>query len=70
MPEALVRLSAGRSEMSALEQAFCFLAGANSIFSGDQLLTTPTPSFDDDIQMLNLLGLVPKQRHAHVEAQL
>jgi biotin synthase len=70
MPEAIVRLSAGRSEMSAMEQAFCFMAGANSIFSGDQLLTTPTATFDDDIQMLNLLGLVPKQRHAHVEAQL
>jgi len=67
MPKAIVRLSAGRLEMSTTEQAFCFLAGANSIFSGDQLLTTPNPSFDEDIKMLGLLGLVPKQLHAHVE---
>jgi biotin synthase len=68
MPKAIVRLSAGRLEMNSTEQAFCFLAGANSIFSGDQLLTTPNPSFDEDIKMLELLGLVPKPQHAHVEA--
>lgn len=66
MPKALIRLSAGRSGMSLLEQAFCFLAGANSIFSGDKLLTTPTTSFDNDLQMLDLLGLMPKKLHDHV----
>lgn len=68
MPKAVVRLSAGRLEMSNLEQAFCFLAGANSIFSGEKLLTTPNPTFDEDIEMLKLLGLVPKPSHAKVEA--
>jgi biotin synthase len=61
LPKAIVRLSAGRMEMSVPEQAFCFMAGANSIFSGDQLLTTPSQSFDNDIQMLDLLGLMPKR---------
>ena len=61
MPKAIVRLSAGRLEMSTVEQAFCFMAGANSIFSGEKLLTTPNPSFEDDIHMLEILGLVPKQ---------
>jgi biotin synthase len=41
MPKAMVRLSAGRNEMSVAEQAICFMAGANSIFAGDKLLTTP-----------------------------
>lgn len=70
MPKAIVRLSAGRLEMNTTEQAFCFLAGANSIFSGDQLLTTPNPSFDDDIKMMELLGLVPKPHQARVEASI
>ena len=43
MPQTMVRLSAGRAEMSIAEQALCFMAGANSIFSGDKLLTTPNP---------------------------
>ena len=64
MPNAIVRLSAGRLEMSITEQAFCFMAGANSIFSGDELLTTPNPSFDSDIKMLETLGLVPKQLYS------
>ncbi len=57
MPESMVRLSAGRTEMSIPEQAFCFMAGANSIFAGDKLLTTPNPSFEEDNAMFELLGL-------------
>lgn len=61
MPKAMVRLSAGRVRMSVEEQALCFLAGANSIFSGDKLLTTPNPSTVDDTQMFELLGLKPRK---------
>ncbi|MEO6289144.1 MAG: biotin synthase BioB [Ginsengibacter sp.] len=61
MPQAMVRLSAGRSEMSIAEQALCFMAGANSIFSGDKLLTTPNPAFDEDNAMFRLLGLKPRE---------
>ncbi len=57
MPKSMVRLSAGRAEMSISEQAFCFMAGANSIFAGEKLLTTPNPSFEEDQQMFDLLGL-------------
>ena len=60
MPRAMVRLSAGRTEMSIAEQALCFMAGANSIFAGDKLLTTPNPSFDEDNAMFELLGLKPR----------
>lgn len=59
-PHTVVRLSAGRNEMSTVEQALCFLAGANSIFAGDKLLTTPNPDFQDDHSMFDLLGLVAK----------
>lgn len=61
MPAAMVRLSAGRAQMSTAEQAFCFMAGANSIFAGEKLLTTPNPSFDEDMQMFDLLGLKPRE---------
>lgn len=61
MPKAMVRLSAGRAEMSVAEQALCFMAGANSIFTGDKLLTTPNPSFDEDQQMFDMLGLKPRE---------
>jgi biotin synthase len=61
MPATMVRLSAGRAQMSVAEQAFCFMAGANSIFAGEKLLTTPNPSFDEDMQMFNLLGLTPRK---------
>ncbi|ULQ53536.1 biotin synthase BioB [Flavihumibacter fluvii] len=61
MPATMVRLSAGRNEMSIAEQALCFMAGANSIFAGDKLLTTPNPSFADDLNMFNLLGLKPRE---------
>ena len=57
MPRSVVRLSAGRTELSEEAQALCFLAGAGSIFCGDQLLTTPNPSFDTDMEMLGDLGL-------------
>ena len=57
MPETQVRLSAGRTQMSREGQAMCFFAGANSIFAGDKLLTTPNPNVDDDMKMFEMLGL-------------
>lgn len=57
MPGSMVRLSAGRLSMSEEGQAFCFMAGANSIFAGDKLLTTPNPSEDQDMQLFAKLGL-------------
>ncbi|GJS75601.1 biotin synthase, mitochondrial [Tanacetum coccineum] len=60
MPKAMVRLSAGRVKFSVPEQALCFLAGANSIFTGEKLLTTPNNDFDADQSMFKLLGLIPK----------
>lgn len=59
IPKAMVRLSAGRREMSPELQAMCFLAGANSIFLGDKLLTTPNPERSDDFQLLERLGMHP-----------
>jgi biotin synthase len=64
MPRSAVRLSAGRLELSMAEQALCFLAGANSIFAGDKLLTTPNPEFDEDMEMFRILGLTPKAAFA------
>jgi biotin synthase len=61
MPASMVRLSAGRTEMSVAEQALCFMAGANSIFAGDKLLTTPNPSFEEDNMMFTMLGLKPRK---------
>ncbi|MDO6431334.1 biotin synthase BioB [Flavitalea sp. BT771] len=61
MPRTMVRLSAGRAEMSQAEQALCFMAGANSIFAGEKLLTTPNPSFEEDNIMFELLGLKPRE---------
>jgi biotin synthase len=61
MPKTMVRLSAGRTEMTVAEQALCFMAGANSIFAGDKLLTTPNPSFEEDNAMFELLGLKPRK---------
>jgi biotin synthase len=57
MPKARVRLSAGRRQMGEAVQAMCFLAGANSIFYGDKLLTTENPEAEDDRNLLNKLGL-------------
>ncbi len=61
MPKSVVRLSAGRNEMTIAEQALCFMAGANSIFAGEKLLTTPNPDFDTDMQMFKMLGLTPRK---------
>jgi biotin synthase len=59
MPASVVRLSAGREDMSDATQALAFLAGANSIFYGPKLLTTPNPERDRDRALLDRLGLVP-----------
>lgn len=67
MPKTVVRLSAGRLEMSLPEQALCFMAGANSIFAGDKLLTTPNPSFVDDMAMFELFGLTPRKAFQNKE---
>lgn len=64
MPHTAVRLSAGRLTMSLEGQALCFLAGANSIFAGDKLLTTPNPCYNEDMDMFALLGLTPKPAFA------
>jgi biotin synthase len=61
MPRAMVRLSAGRVRMSMEEQALCFLAGANSIFAGDKLLTTPNPDVVEDAAMFQTLQLKPRK---------
>lgn len=61
MPGSHVRLSAGRESMSEQTQAMCFMAGANSIFYGCKLLTTPNPEEDKDLQLFRKLGLNPKQ---------
>jgi biotin synthase len=59
MPQAMVRLSAGRAEMSDELQALCFLAGANSIFYGEKLLTTGNPDVTSDLNLLRDAGLRP-----------
>ena len=61
MPDTQVRLSAGRTNMSREGQAMCFFAGANSIFAGDKLLTTPNPDVQEDMKMFDLLGLIPQK---------
>jgi biotin synthase len=61
MPKSVVRLSAGRTQMSLEGQALCFLAGANSIFAGDKLLTTPNPAFNEDMDMFKLFGLKSRE---------
>ena len=57
MPKSYVRLSAGRKEMSDEMQALCFIAGANSIFAGEKLLTTPNPGEDKDHALVSKLGI-------------
>ncbi|ELR68098.1 Biotin synthase [Fulvivirga imtechensis AK7] len=61
MPKAMVRLSAGRVRMNMEEQALCFMAGANSIFAGDKLLTTPNPDVVQDEEMFQTLNLIPRK---------
>ena len=63
MPKAMVRLSAGRVRMTIEEQALCFLAGANSIFAGDKLLTTPNPEVNEDKEMFQVLNLKPRKAY-------
>jgi biotin synthase len=59
MPRSMVRLSAGRTEMDPSTQALCFLAGANSIFYGERLLTTGNPAEDADRALFDRLGIAP-----------
>lgn len=68
MPNAMVRLSAGRVRMSMEEQALCFLAGANSIFAGDKLLTTPNPEEDADRELFQTLNIRPRPAFKSGEA--
>jgi biotin synthase len=68
MPDARVRLSAGRKDLSDAEQALCFLAGANSVFAGDTLLTTPNVPAERDEDLLGRLGLGVLGRGAEVPA--
>src|ERR1700690_750474 len=83
MPASVVRLSAGRAKLSGSDQALCFMAGANSIFSSEtgQMLTkaVPSPDYDADRELLNVLGLKPRAAfkdgmpgamiHDHAEAE-
>ncbi|GAL34813.1 biotin synthase [Vibrio maritimus] len=57
MPNSAVRLSAGREDMNEQMQALCFMAGANSVFYGCKLLTTPNPDEDKDLQLFKKLGI-------------
>lgn len=61
MPDSMVRLSAGRVDMSIEEQAICFMAGANSLFTGDKLLTTDNNELSEDMKMFDILGLSPRE---------
>lgn len=61
LPETQVRLSAGRTEMTQEGQALCFFAGANSIFAGDKLLTTPNPDINEDMKLFDKLGMIPQK---------
>jgi biotin synthase len=69
MPQSMVRLSAGRAEMSTEEQSWCFMAGANSIFTSEseELLVTPNPRLDHDRKMFTLLGLKPMLKEKSVQ---
>jgi biotin synthase len=64
MPASYVRLSAGREDMDEATQALCFFAGANSIFYGETLLTTPNPASNKDMQLLNKLGISPESANS------
>lgn len=68
LPKTAVRLSAGRLSMSMEGQALCFLAGANSIFAGDKLLTTPNPKYNEDMELFKVLGLTPKKAFSEKSA--
>ncbi len=64
MPRSMVRLAAGRQQMTREAVVLCFVAGANSIFTGEKLLTTPNPAKDEDAGLLDELGLRPMESHA------
>ena len=64
MPASRVRLAAGRKQLSPEAVTLCFLAGANSIFVGEKLLTTPNPGADEDEHLLQTLGMKPLESHA------
>jgi biotin synthase len=66
IPSAKVRLSAGRTHFSKEAQALCFYAGANSIFYGDKLLTAPNPEKNEDLELLQTLGLAPQKPHEEI----
>lgn len=57
MPKAMIRIAAGRESMSITEQTICFIAGANSIFAGDKLLTTPNKAQSEDLKLFEILGI-------------
>lgn len=61
LPKTQVRLSAGRNSLSQEGQALCFFAGANSIFAGEKLLTTPNPDMNEDMNLMKILGLTPQK---------
>jgi biotin synthase len=64
MPKSAVRLSAGRLDLTDEGQAMCFMAGANSIFAGETLLTTPNPEYSSDMMLFQTLGLETKEAYA------
>jgi len=70
MPKSMVRLSAGRVNMNKEGQALCFLAGANSIFTGEKLLTQPNPEVNEDLDMLKTLGLEPRKAFKKLKLEL
>jgi len=69
MPKAMVRLSAGRVRMNFEEQALCFMAGANSIFTGEKLLTTQNNELDEDMHMFELFGLTPRPSYKNAKPE-
>jgi biotin synthase len=64
LPHSKIRLSAGRSSLTKEGQALCLFAGANSIFYGDHLLTTPNPAENEDLDLLSTLDLLPLAPHS------
>ena len=70
MPSSVVRLSAGRVSISKEGQALCFLAGANSIFLGDKLLTQKNPEASEDMEMFRILGLKPRKAFNEMKRRL
>jgi biotin synthase len=68
IPKAKVRLSAGRYSLSREAQSLCYFAGANSIFYGDKLLTTVNPRANEDMKLLEELGLMPQSPNPAMEA--